>query len=105
MTTWSIRFRGRDERETLARADYFYLENKEAIGLTREEFFARLVIADDGKEASFVSTAEPLWNVRPEPFGDEPVGTEPAAMPARKGYEIRELAGSGPEPAAEEDAL
>ena len=105
MTTWSIRFRGKDERETLARADWFFLENKEAIGLDREEFFSRLLMSDDGTEASFLSTAEPLWNVRPDAFADAPVGTEPAVHSTREGYEIRELPGSGPEPASEEDAL
>ncbi len=91
---WTIRFRGKDERDTLAKADLFFLENKEAIGLAREEFFARLVSNEEGTEMAFVATAEPLWNLRP--VGVVPVGTEPglgAEPPA-----------SGPGSAAEEDA-
>jgi hypothetical protein len=105
MKTWSIRFRGSDERETLARADLFFLENKDAIGLAREEFFARLLVSEDGRQASFLSTREPLWNQRPA-FGDEVVGTEPAVGAGLEAEEPTfQGAGSGPESAAEEDAL
>lgn len=58
--TWSIRFRGRDARETLARADLFFLQNQEAIGLPRELFFSRLVLSEDGTQAAYVGT-ESSW--------------------------------------------
>lgn len=134
MKTWSIRFRGSDARDTLSKADYFFLENKEAIGLTREEFFARIVSNDDGTEAAFVATGEPLWNLRPDT--ERPVGTEPAVgvgpRQAEEGWLATELdadteggwpgaeipgdridegaaerdaRASGPEPAQDEDAL
>ena len=78
MKTWTIRFRGRDERETLAKADTFYLANKDEIGLSRAEFFARLLVAEDGSEAAFVAADEPLWNRQASStFGDVPLGTEP----------------------------
>ncbi|WP_373046552.1 hypothetical protein [Vulgatibacter sp.] len=133
MTTWTMRFRGKDERDTLAKADLFYIENKQALGLDRAEFFARLVMSDEGTEAAFVATAEPLWNVRPDSgaYGQRPVGTEPAVgvgpRDAEEGWlgaeaasegeggwsggevggaeDEGELRGSGPESAQEEDAL
>lgn len=79
MKTWTIRFRGGDERETLANADHFFLANKEEVGLSRAEFFARLLVSEDGKEAVFVAPDEPLWNLPPDTasFGDRPLGTEP----------------------------
>ncbi len=78
MKTWTIRFRGKDEKETLAKADHFYLANKEEIGLTRADFFARLLVAEDGTEAAFVAADEPLWNRQATcSFGDHPLGTEP----------------------------
>lgn len=103
MTTWSIRFRGSDERDTLGKADYFFLENKEAIGLTREEFFARIVSNEDGTEAAFVSTGEPLWNLRPGSggLGERPVGVEPAVgvgpRQAEEGWVGVELSSEGEE--------
>lgn len=78
MTTWTIRFRGKDERETLANADLFFLANKEEIGLSRAAFFARLLVSEDGTEAVFLAPAEPLWNLAPTAhYGDRPLGTEP----------------------------
>ena len=48
-------------------------------GLSRAEFFARLLVSEDGKEAVFVAPDEPLWNLPPDTasFGDRPLGTEP----------------------------
>ena len=117
MSAWSIRFRGSDERDTLAK---------------------RLVASEDGTEVVFVTTAEPLWNLRPQGgrYGEQSVGTEPSVgigprqaeegwiaqeLPSEGeggwvGAEIpggpidpdapaREVRASGPESAQEEDAL
>lgn len=78
MKTWTLRFRGRDERETLANADTFYLANKDEIGFSRADFFARLLVSEDGTEAAFVASDEPLWNRQAgRSLGDLALGTEP----------------------------
>jgi hypothetical protein len=59
MKLWTIRFHGRDERETLSRADVFFLANRDTIGFTREEFFGGLVMSEDGTEAVFVASDRP----------------------------------------------
>ena len=114
MKTWTIRFRGKDERETLANADHFFLANKEEVGLSRAEFFARLVVSEDGTEAAFVAPDEPLWNLPPETtYGDRPLGTEPGLddhseqdlqQGLRTAGEDEEPGAAGPEPVAAEEA-
>lgn len=54
MSTWTVRFRGANERETLANADYFFLSHNENLGMSREEFFSQLVLSEDGTLAVFV---------------------------------------------------
>lgn len=103
MKTWTIRFRGANERETLASADAFYLANKDEVGLSRAEFFARLLVAEDGTEAAFVAADEPLWNRQAAPaFGDHPLGTEPG-LDDHSEQELRQglrTAGEDEEPVA-----
>lgn len=62
MSTWTVRFRGVDERETLAKADLFYRTHEENLGMTREAFFAHLVLSEDGTQAVLVEgPRELLW--------------------------------------------
>lgn len=107
MTAWSIRFHGSDEREVLARADTFFLINKETLGLSREEFFARLVLNEAGTEGAFIESGrQPLWQVPQREA--QPVGTEPAVGTGLEAEEVGlevERPASGPESAAAEDAL
>ncbi|MFN7133527.1 MAG: hypothetical protein ACK4N5_15730 [Myxococcales bacterium] len=87
MQTWTLHFHGANANETLAKAELFFLQNKEPLGLTREEFFARLLVSADGREAEFVGSGDPL------------------GLPESTLVEARTRPGSGPEPAAAQDAL
>lgn len=68
MSTWTVRFRGVDERDTLAKADLFYRTHEENLGMSREEFFSRLVLSEDGTQAVFVDHTRSIsWE------GEEPI--------------------------------
>lgn len=67
MSTWTVRFRGADERDTLAKADLFYRTHEENLGMTREAFFAQLVLSEDGTQAAFIEGARGvLWGAEEE---------------------------------------
>ena len=110
MRSWTLHFHGQDERDTLARADAFFIQNKESLGVTRGEFFARLVMNEDGTVAEFVGSGETPYGIIPDDTagpGERPHGVVFTPAPAEV-YEADvelERPASGPEPAAAEDAV
>ena len=56
--SWTLRFRGANEAETLAHADAFFRHGGAELGISREEFFARLVLDEDGKAAVVLLAGE-----------------------------------------------
>ncbi len=110
MRSWTLHFHGHDQRDTLARADVFFIQNKDALGLSRSEFFARLALNEDGTVAEFVGTGEaPFGAFRDAPAGpgERPHGVvfTPGPSEVYEADNKLERPASGPEPAAAEDAM
>lgn len=110
MPSWTIHFHGENERATLAKADLFFIQNKDSLGLTRGEFFARLVMSEDGRVAEFIGQGERPFGVVPDETagpGPRPHGVvyTPAPSEVYEADHDLERPASGPESAASEDAV